>query len=62
MKKEHDNLVKQAEAVAKAKEEKEFQERVLPVMNELETLLKKSNDTLSKASLETIAKWKLNMQ
>eukprot|EP00547_Thalassionema_nitzschioides_P000012 CAMPEP_0194207278 /NCGR_PEP_ID=MMETSP0156-20130528/6062_1 /TAXON_ID=33649 /ORGANISM="Thalassionema nitzschioides, Strain L26-B" /LENGTH=119 /DNA_ID=CAMNT_0038933999 /DNA_START=58 /DNA_END=417 /DNA_ORIENTATION=+ len=59
LKKKHDELEREAQLALKAKEEKEFKETILPVMNELKVLLADCDDTFSEASLEILAKWKL---
>ena len=57
----HEEIVKEADLALKAAQEKDFKERVSPVMNELKMMLG-SNNILSDTSLESIAKWKLGMQ
>lgn len=54
---------KKAENAAKmaADEEKEFTEKVAPMMAEAEVLLGKSGDSVSHAGLEALARWKLGL-
>jgi hypothetical protein len=45
-----------------AEKTKEYQEKIAPAMAEIEVALKKSNDKISHAGLETIARWKLGLK
>jgi hypothetical protein len=49
-----------AEAAAAASEETQFQDHVLPVMEEVKGLLA-PGDSLSQKSLEKLARWKLGL-
>lgn len=39
-----------------------FQETIAPAMAEVQALLKKTNDKVSDAGLESLARWKLDMK
>ena len=54
---------KKAEMAAQmaADEEKEFVEKIAPVMAEAEVLLEKSGDSISQEGLEALAHWKLGL-
>ena len=44
-----------------SEEEKEFTQKVAPVMAEAEVLLGKSGDSISQNGLEALARWKLGL-
>lgn len=44
-----------------AHEEKEFTQKIAPVMAEMEVLLEKSGDSISHDGLEALARWKLGL-
>lgn len=60
MHKIHGAMLEQAQAAAEASAESQFVEHIKPVMTEVSGLLD-SNDSISDASLEKIARWKLGL-
>lgn len=53
-------MVEQAQAAASANADSQFEQHVKPVMDDIKSLLD-SADSLSDASLEHIARWKLGL-
>jgi len=60
LKKIHGLMLEQAQAAASADADSQFNEHVAPVMAEIKGILD-SKDTLSDASLESLARWKLGL-
>lgn len=60
MKKIHDANLVQAQAAAQASAESQFADHVQPVMTEVKEMMD-TGDSISDASLEKIARWKLGL-